>query len=341
MPNYVPSDLVKAQVLLNQSLAGADQRERPNVIWDSFMANRGELSNIAVNRTREDRPLTGAFSFNRTSRALGTARTHNHAGDKGDDSEFNLTWLERTDVFDISLKQGDNNVFSREQMLANELMQVFKNFSVGHETIASNFVHNNRSQVSAATAESGFDGITFVNEITEATKGTRAPQITRTAMYENKYNKNATYTVYCDSVSFNKFQRDANQGTGNSQNLSWQFGNFNFVESIEMNALASGLGYTEGYWVVIQDNYKAGVDWIPVQNRQGVVTKENMYSSIINPLDGLTYAVHTYEERADDSARNGYTQDVVTHFQVSLDHALELAPLTVANETVAQAFALI
>jgi len=66
-----------------------------------------------------------------------------------------------------------------------------------------------------------------------------------------------------------------------------------------------------------------------------------MYSSLINPIDGRTYAVHSYETRADDSANNGFTQDVVTQFEVSIDLAPELAPLTTADETVLQAVALI
>jgi hypothetical protein len=66
-----------------------------------------------------------------------------------------------------------------------------------------------------------------------------------------------------------------------------------------------------------------------------------MYGSIFNPFDGQQYAMHSYETRADGSSANGYTQDVVTQFQVSLDTALEHAPLSVATETTIQAFALI
>jgi hypothetical protein len=66
-----------------------------------------------------------------------------------------------------------------------------------------------------------------------------------------------------------------------------------------------------------------------------------MYGSIVNPVDGLSYAVHSYEERADATATNGYTQDVLTQYEISIDVALEHAPLSTANETPLQAFGLI
>ncbi len=341
MPNYTASDLVKAQIILDARLAPAENRERVPSVWSSFAERDDAFQLQVLNRTREDRPATDAIFNNRTSRVLGTARTYNHTGSKADSSVLNLTWLERTDKFNISLKQGDNNVLSNSVQLANEFEQLFLNFSTGLETIASDFVVNNRSQISTAVAESAFDGITFVNEITDSTKGTRAMQITRTAMLENKYNKSARFVIFMDSVGFNRFQQDSNQGAGNSTNLAYQFGNAIAIESIEMNALAAGLGYTKGFWVVVQDGFFGAPTWIPKQNREGKVTKENMYSSLINPIDNRTYAVHSYETRADDSANNGFTQDVVTQWEVSIDLAPELAPLTTANETVLQAFALI
>ena len=66
-----------------------------------------------------------------------------------------------------------------------------------------------------------------------------------------------------------------------------------------------------------------------------------MYGQILNPIDGLSYAVHTYRERADGSASGGYTQDVKIETELSLDIAYEHAPLSVADETPLLAFALV
>jgi len=67
----------------------------------------------------------------------------------------------------------------------------------------------------------------------------------------------------------------------------------------------------------------------------------NIYGSILNPVDGLQYAIHSYEQRANGTSVNGYTQDVLTEVEVSLDVALQHAPLSTAGETPLMAFALV
>ena len=99
--------------------------------------------------------------------------------------------------------------------------------------------------------------------------------------------------------------------------------------------------YAKGFWIVVPTGTVAILPWIPKQNRIGVETKENVYTSLLNPVDGETYAVHSYETRADDSGNNGYTQDVVTQYQISQDLAFAKAPLITANETPILAFAIV
>ena len=48
-----------------------------------------------------------------------------------------------------------------------------------------------------------------------------------------------------------------------------------------------------------------------------------------------------YLVKADETANNGYTQDILFQHEISIDLAFENAPLTNANETTLQAFALI
>ena len=339
MANYTNSDLVTAQAKLIGKFNDQELRYRDPLLFSEFLrVGQVSVPNFNVLRTREDRP-TQAFFQNRTSRALGTARSHNHTGTKGDTTVFTPTYLERTDAFAISLKQGGNNLYSKEEMLANEIANVAINFAEGMETLASSHVFNNRSQVSAASSELAFDGVNFVNELTAANVEQRAIQITKSAMRENKYNGNLV--IVCDSVSYNKFNFYANQGNANSNNYSFQFGGVKFIESIEMNSLASGLGYSNGFWVAFEEGSIAALPWIPAENRQGIETSVNMYGTILNPIDNQTYAVHSYEQRGDESASNGMTQDVKTEYQVSIDVAFEHSPLSTANETPLQAFGLV
>lgn len=335
------SALVNAQARLLNAFQAGELRFRMPVTFMEFLRNTAIMfPDYAGLRTREDRPVDAKY-FTRSARSLGTGRSHNHTGSVGASGSLTPSWTTYNDVFVSTLKQGDNNVFSLDEMTTNELNNLVANFAEGTETLATNYLFNNRSGVNTATVEGTFNGTQDAFEITESANGDRAAQITKQIMHINKYSGN--YTIFCDTVAFNKFEFQANQGTGNSQNLSFQFMGINFVHSVELAALAGGLAapYTNGFWIAVPDGMISALPWIPIQNRQGVQTKENQYGTILNPVDGLQYAVHSYEERVDGTSTGGFTQDVKTEVEGSIDLAFEHAPLTTANETPIQAFAFV
>jgi hypothetical protein len=343
MANYTTANLVKAQAKLIGAFQSSELRFRNPATYLALKA----LSNIMLPnynelRVREDRVVETNF-FKRTSRALGTSgRIHNHTGTHGDTAVLTPTWASYDDKFAMSLKQADNSLYNAQEQMNNEVTNIITNFMEGYETAATAYLFNNRSGVNVATAEGTFDATDDVFEIAEA-KETRAMQITDIAVDANKYPKGAT--VFCDSIAYAKFQFQKNQGSANSANLAFQFdmnGN-TYVHSIGLGALGAGLvsAYAKGFWIVVPNGTVAILPWIPKQNVIGVSTKENEYSSILNPIDGESYAVHSYETRTDGSSTNGYTQDVMTEYQFSQDLAFAKAPLSVAGETPILAFAIV
>jgi hypothetical protein len=242
----------------------------------------------------------------------------------------------------MSLKQADNSLFNADEQLFSEISNAVSNFMEGYETAATSYLFTNRTAVVATVSEATFITAGTVNayEIASANES-RAMQITKIAMQTNKYPEG--FTVFCDSVAYAKFEYQAAQGISNSANLSFQFNGVTFVHSVELNALAVAVkaGHTKGYWIVVPDGTVSTLPWIPKQNRVGVETTVGNYSNIINPIDGESYALHTYVTAADDSANNGYTQDVVTQYEISQDMSFAKAPLTVATETPIIAFAII
>ena len=340
MPNYTTANLVKAQALLTQAFNAGELRFRDPVLFKAFLRSTEIMvPSHKVLRVREDRAIE-ANGFARTSRALGTGgRIHNHTGARGDAFILNPSWTPYDDVYVNTLKGSDNSVFTPEQIANNELFQVIANFAEGTETLAANYLFNNRSGVNNAVVEGTFNAVNDVFEITETTNGDRAIQITKSIMDINKYS--GPYLIVSDTVAFNKFEKDSNQGSGNSENLAFQYSGAEFLKSIETDTNSASLSYTKGMWYAIPMGMIACLDWIPKQNRLGATTKVSDYASIINPVDNLTYAVHWYPERVDGTSLNGYTQDVKEEFQVSIDLAFEHAPLTTANETPILAFALV
>jgi hypothetical protein len=261
---------------------------------------------------------------------------------KQDSAILTPSWTQYSDKFNMSLKQADSSLYNADEQLFNEISNAVSNFMEGYETAATSYIFTNRSAVVATTPECTFITAGTVNayEIASANES-RAMQITKIAMMANKYPEGIT--IFCDSVAYAKFEYQAAQGISNSANLSFQFNGVTFVHSVELNALAIAVkaGHTKGYWIVVPDGTVSTLPWIPVQNRVGVDTVVGNYSNIINPIDGESYALHTYVTAADDSANNGYTQDVVTQYEISQDMSFAKAPLTVSTETPIIAFAII
>jgi hypothetical protein len=342
MADRTSANLVKAQAKLLGAFQEKELRYRYPVTYLAFKLSGAIMfPNYDELRKREDRVVETNYKT-RSSRALGGARTHNHTGVKGDSATLTPTWTPYSDKFNISLKQADNSLYSADEQLAAEIQECVSNFAEGMETVATNYIFANRSGVNVATAEGTFDAADDVWKITESTHGDRAVQITKSVMHANKYN-NSNLAVFCDTISFNKFEKDAAQGAQNSTNLSFQYNGVTFIHSVELGALGAGLigAYAKGFWIVAEMGTFGVLPWIPKQNRMGVETKVNKYASLMNPIDGFSYAVHSYEAVADDTANNGYAQDVVTQYEISIDQSLNKAPLSTASETVFQAFALV
>ncbi len=342
MANYTTANLVKAQVALQQAFATQDRRFRNPEVWKAFVASGDAMiPNIAQLRTREDRAVEANY-YKRSSRALGSARAHNHTGVHGDSGVLTPTFATYSDKFSMTLKQTDTSVL--QDQLNNEYMNVVANFMEGLDDVASDALVNNRTGVNVAAVNGSFDGTNDVYEIdyTLTDNAMLAMQTAKTVMDINKY-QGSSLMFFCDSISFMKFQVAAAQGAQNSTNYSFQFSGVEFIHDPSLTAKAAAIdaSYTLGFFEVVAKGTIGALTWIPKQNREGRTTSVNQYSSFVNPYDGLQYALHTYETRADGTSVNGYTQDVVTEFEVSLDAALELAPLSTADETVVFAFALV
>ena len=306
MANKTSANLVKAQAKLFASFQSSELRFR---FPATYLALRSMspimFPNYDVLRTREDRVIETNYAT-RAVRALGSARTHNHTGAKQDTATLTPTWSSYTDKFNMSLKQADISIYDAQEQMNQELANIVANFMEGYETAATAYLFANRSGVNTATAEGTFDATDDVFEIAEA-KETRAIQITKIALNANKYPDGAT--IFCDSISYAKFEFQAAQGASNNTNLSFQFNGVTFIHSVELGALASGLvsAYSKGFWIVVPNGTVATLPWIPVQNRRGDSSAAPLatYTNILNPVDGEVYGLHFYSVGADDTAKIG------------------------------------
>ncbi len=342
MANFATAALVKAQAILTGKFQAGELRFRDPAVHKLFIRERLIMTpDYEGLRTRDDRVVETNF-ITRTSRSLGTGRTHNHTGAQGDSSTLTPAWTTHTDKFVSTLKEADNKVYTEVELHMSKVENVIANFMEGLESVAAAFLFASRSGVNIATAEGSFDATDDTFEITDSTNGQRAIQITRMVMDINKW-QGIDYTVVCDSIAFNRFMFDAAQGVSNATNTSFQFQGIEFLHDPSLTAAAAGLvsAYSKGYWIVVPRGCVAGLPWIPIQNRMGKETKESTYGSMINPVDGLQYAMHTYQERVDGTSLGGFTQDNKIETEISIDMAYETAPLSVSTESSLFAFALV
>lgn len=346
MANYLTANLIKYQAKIMSMFNLGELRVRTPDVFNSLrkstefmIPSHKEIKN-AAKRT------TGEVNFMaRSARTLGTGgEIYNHTGTKGDSNIVVPSWTSYDDKFYYSLKQANGSVFDLDEEIMNEMINLNNNFSEGLESAAVDWIFANRSGVNVSTAEGTFNATNDAFEITEAFAnltdiGYRVAQIMKANMKINKWSGN--FTVYCDTIGYNKMEALANNGAGNSINTSFQFSGMTFIHSVELDAKATSLTYSKGFYVVEPEMTTAVLDWMPVQNRQGIVTTENRYGSIIHPSTGLPLATHEYSERADESGNNSENQDVKTEVQAFTYLSFEKAPLTTADETPLYAFAIV
>jgi hypothetical protein len=340
MANLTPTNFKTAQSKLTGKFASNEMRLiSANTYLEISKLTQFMLPNYLELRKREDRAIETSL-LTRQKRTVGTARSSTHTGNRGDSAVVTPTWSTSTDVFSMSLKQYDNNTFSMQEGLNNLFENAYLNMVESLEDDAQDFIYGDRSGVNVSTGGGGtFDATDDVYNFANADVNTII-QKTKTVMEENGYK--GAITIFADSIAYDLFKYQAFQGAGNDVNLSFQFEGITFVRSIGYASKFLPLvgTYLTGVWTAVANDSIGAMPWIPKQNREGVVTRLQTYSSGVSPYDGTPYAIHSYETKSDESAKNGMTQDEVTEIEVSQDMSFMSSPITVADETALFAFSL-
>lgn len=343
MANYTLANLVKAQVKLAGEFASNDTRYRIPAVFKLFLQSSDSFfPDYKTLKTSDTRALEANY-WKRTATALTTSgRAHNHTGTGGDSGVLTPSFTTYSATFSMTIKQADTSVFSFQEEFENEIRQKIIDFANGLDTVAVNYLYANRSGVNTAAVKGTFDATNDVYEISAASYGTEAMTITKVVMDVNKY-QGVALSVVCDSIVYTDWLKQAAQGAQNATNQAFQFMGITFVHDPSLTATAVALDatYTKGFWIVVPAGTIGVLNWIPKQNREGLETSVNMYGAMYNPVDGLQYAVHSYETRANGTSVNGQKQDVLRETELSIDLAFCHAPSSVANETPLMAFALV
>jgi hypothetical protein len=350
MANFVASQLVAAQAKFAKNYQDPELRRKQNPALALALKNlTATIPDQQALRTREDRSMY-AYLFQTRQPGAGTARAARPTGSKGNSIQVGLTWQTIVETFSISMKQGDNNVFAYQEMLANELMQAALNLHSRLGTIFLNYMYVHRNQLLLTSPQGAAADTVNYDYGVSANDQLYFFQKVRSIMDQHYYR--GQLDIIADSLSFQQAQKLRAQGAQNATNLTFQFDNmdiYNTTETIDSNA-------TNGSCLAMPAGMFAALPWIPKQNRTGYGDYESYnggYGTMSDPL-GMTvneldargqaiavpleYAVYAFTQAADDQANNGYYQDQVTTFEISIDVAPTLAPLSGSNESVVNEF---
>lgn len=350
MANFVASQLVAAQSKFIKTFQDPELRRKQNPALALAMKNlTATIPDQQALRKREDRAVN-AYLFQTRQPGTGTARAARPTGSKGNSVAVGLSWQSVVETFTISMKQGDNNVFNYQEMLANELMQAALNLHSRLGTIFLNYLQVNRNQVPATNPQgAAWDGAGYDYQISTADQlyfFQKLRQIMNQQYYTGKLD------ILADPLAYMQAQKLRAQGSQNATNLSFQFDDMDIYSTTETIDAA----FTAGSALAMPTGTFAALPWIPKQNREGYGDYESYtggYGVLQDPLGmmlteldaqgrqiqvPLTYAVYAYTQASDDGANNGGSQDQVTTFEISIDVAPTLAPLSVANSSVVTEF---
>lgn len=328
MANFSTSNLLTAQAMLQDRYKAPEARFKASPVMTLGLSNRSILipSHETI-RTREDRTVE-AHLLARSKRSAGSARAYNHTGSRGDTIKQTLSWTTYSDTFSISIKQMDNNLFDFNTTLAQQIDNSLKNILEAAETAIVTALLADKTGVNGATVNGSFNG---TNDTFEIGSQERFYQYLKSMMRQNDYN--TQYDVIANSIAFANAEYQAAQGAGNSSNTNFQFNGMNIVESYEL----ADANYSADLVLCMPQGSFAVLPWIPKQNRMGSGDYNSYtggFGSFTDPYGlGLEIALHGYSQRADTSSSNGNVQDVLMEFELSVDLAAPVSPLSTANET--------
>ncbi len=335
MANYQSSILTDAIGILTDRFNKHELRPGFFGATQAFLKYRDyTVPNLSDIRKSPQRTTTVKY-LARTTQDPVTARGCTITAALGDSGTSNVTWATKGFTVYTSAKLFDNNYYAQSQAFANDLYNGMLDAHEDIESAVATYLEANKTGVNNGSSWMGtFDTDNDIFNVAVADK-TRYYNYIQAVMKENKYRGelDAVQNVAASAI----IMEQTAQGAGNSANLTYQYGNINFMESTNITTASDYMIYS----YVFSPYSVAMLDWIPPLNTRGDGFGTTEWTTM-GDLFGMpiTWAVYKTHECADTTSIGGDTQDHVTKYQVTCDIGLVKAPITTSNETVIYKFGL-
>jgi len=276
-------------------------------------------------RTSDQRVVYG-YVFAKRSITAGSSRANAHTmAALGDTQQVTITNTTVSATYGTTLKSGDRNLFSREDILAHDLLSAAIAINNSIEAACAAYLSTYKTQYnSASTGYSKFGEWNNTDYCWIVPKEAEKWffQYIQEVMAINDYDM--PLDLVCDPAAFALSEQLRTQGNANETNLGWQLDNLTIVKSRRV----ADTNYAATVYAIPRGTVGM-VNRIPSVNRMGFSGKDVTYSNMSDPLGtGLEEAVHYYESAYDGSAAGSETQDLKFEYENSTDYGLVKAPIS-------------
>jgi hypothetical protein len=342
MANLALSILNIGQAKVTAKNQEPEQRRKiPTVLGLALQNQEFSIPDAATLRTSPLRPVQIYFKKD-IAAGSGTTKSYNHTGTFGDSGYVTVTYVSVVETCGIPLKIGANNVYTYQDVFDNQYEMMWKNVEDRLDNAGLAFLYANRTQLSTGVMNpllqsaglTGWNGTTYALEIPDTQKQLFLQKV-KDAMFARNYR--SEIDVVADIQSGSNFENYMNQGSGNQNNLSWQFTGVNLSRS----AAVLDTNYTAGSVFAMPKGIFAGLNWNEMLNRTGLPNPDmggtiGMVGTQVSPRgSGLVADISMYTQRADTSANTtgGSTQDFVLQTELTGTIGFVTAPLSLASDS--------
>jgi len=262
--------------------------------------------------------------LNRSTDTVGSARASDFTGTPGTSVSDTLTFVTYTRQLAISDDAARNNTQKAAKQLAVGIKNARLDIGASIETAAVTKLEAFLNTVDVSSPMSTWSGASTYRNVVANEDQDRYYNIMETEMGMRDYNGGLQIINYGTLNELIGWQ--ANQGTANSVNLTFQYGNKQFYTS---NSLTNSSDHV-GVSYVCEENSLALVDWIPAKNREGLSNHANFtFTSMPDPFGIFdTMALGIQQKVQNSSTWGGNSQDAVWVYEVSLDVAFYIPTIT-------------
>jgi hypothetical protein len=227
-----------------------------------------------------------------------------------------------TYVFDFFMtpSYNEDNYITYQQEFSHKLLQGLKKFGETIDVDAVTFLEANLTQVNSSPLFGGIVGDTVGLSWAEREEFYKSiPSI----MVRNDLSGNRVLDIANPEAQI-MYDSIARQGAGNAVNTAYQISNFAPYRS---NRVALDAGIAETHYLIPQGHIGT-LSWIPMDFKIGKGEGDNLWTSVVDPVFGLTWALRYVYACSDLSAVSGGDPALTSAFVEKFEFSIDIAFMT-------------